>query len=124
MGTLEKKALLVLIFLPSICPLRSEICQIPAFTDSRPERADFGSERADFSPARAGRGWIEGRTDGRMNKQTEVPCVLQDFVPLGTAALLSLTPSPIHNYVRRATGITVHIWPWTASYSFVYLVIS
>ena len=31
-------------------------------------------------------GWMNGRTDGR----TDSPCVLQDFVPFGAAALLPL----------------------------------
>ena len=58
--------------------------------DSRPERADFRPERADFRPERAEfkleRAWGGGRTNGQTDKQTKVPCVLQDFVPFGAAA--------------------------------------
>ena len=39
----------------------------PERADSRPERADFRPERADFRPQRA---WW-GRTDERMNRQTD-----------------------------------------------------
>ena len=31
-------------------------------------------------------GQTDGRTDGRTDIRTESPCVLQDFVPFGTAA--------------------------------------
>ena len=44
--------------------------------------------------------------DGRTDKQKS-PCVLQDIVPFGAAALLPLTP--FHNHASRATGIADHI---------------
>ena len=54
--------------------------------DSRPERAYFRPERVDFRPERAWGGRTNERTDGRTDKRTKVPCVLQDFVPFGAAA--------------------------------------
>ena len=50
------------------------------------ERADFRAKKADFRPERAGG---DERTNKWTNKQTKVPCVLQDFVPFGAAALLT-----------------------------------
>ena len=50
-------------------------------------------------------GWMDGRTDGRTDRQTnerKSPCVLQDFVPFGAAALLPLTP--IHNHAKQGNG--------------------
>ena len=57
--------------------------------DFRSERADFSSERADFRPKRAWGEWRDGRTDGRTDERKS-PCVLQDFLLFGAAALLSL----------------------------------
>ena len=59
--------------------------------DFRPERADFRPERADFRPERAWGmdGWTDGRTDA-WNDERKSPCVLQNFVPFGAAALLPL----------------------------------
>ena len=119
-------------FRPEIYPLRPEIClsglesalsglksALPglksvllglksALTDSRPERADFRSERVNFRPERADfrpeRAWGErtdGWTDGR-NDERKSPCVLQDFVPFGAAALLPLTP--FHNHAKQGNG--------------------
>ena len=45
-----------------------------------------------------GRGGTDVRTDGR----TDSPCVLQDFVPFGAAALLPLTA--IHNHAKQGNG--------------------
>ena len=79
----------------------------PARADSRPERADFRPERADFRPERADfrpeRAWgaDDGRTDGRTNERTKVPCVLQDFVPFGAAALPLI---PIYNQAKQGNG--------------------
>ena len=71
-------------------PLRPEIC---------PERADFRPERADFRPERS---WgADRQTDGRTDKQTKVPCVLQDFVPFGAAALPLI---PIYNHAKQGNG--------------------
>ena len=50
--------------------------------DFRPDRADFRSERA----------WgADKMMDGWMDEQKS-PCVLQDFVPFGTAAQKVLSP--------------------------------
>ena len=57
----------------------------------RPESADFRPETA----------WGEERKDGRMDK-LKSPCVLQDFVPFGAAALLPLTA--IHNHSKQGNG--------------------
>ena len=64
----------------------------PERADFMPVRVDFSSERADFRPERALGGRTDGRTDERTDKRTKVPCVLQDFVPFGAAALLPLIP--------------------------------
>ena len=45
-----------------------------------------------------GNGQKNGRTDGR-NDERKSPCVLQDFVPFGAAALLPLTP--FHNHAKQ-----------------------
>ena len=42
-----------------------------------------------------------GRTDGRTDKQTKVPCILQDFVPFGAAALPLI---PIYNHTKQGNG--------------------
>ena len=42
-------------------------------------------------------GWMDGWTDG----QTKVPCVLQDFVPFGAAALPLI---PIYNHAKQGNG--------------------
>ena len=45
------------------------------------------------------------RTDGQMdgqNDEQKSPCVLQDFIPFGAAALLPLTP--IHNQGKQGNG--------------------
>ena len=48
--------------------------------DFRPERTYFKPGRADFRPERLdGEGQTSGWTNGWMNRQIEVPCVLQDF---------------------------------------------
>ena len=46
-----------------------------------------------------------GGTDVRMNGRTDEqksPCILQDFVPFGAAALLPLTP--FHNHAKQGNG--------------------
>ena len=61
-------------------------------------KADFRPERADFRPERA---WgADGRTDGRTDEQKS-PCVLQDFVPFGAAALPLI---PIYNHAKQGNG--------------------
>ena len=80
----------------------------PALTDSRLERADFRpirvdsrSEMADFRPERAWGEWKDGWTD-QWNDEQKSPCVLQDFVPFGAAALLP--PTPIYNHSKQGNG--------------------
>ena len=58
-------------------------------------------------------GWMDGRTDGLIDGRIEFPpCVLQDFVPFGAAALLPLTP--IHNLVEFFYEKC--IWPPSENY--------
>ena len=63
--------------------------------DIRPRRPDFRPERADFRPERA---WGGGE---RKDERTKVPCVLQDFVPFGAAALPLI---PIYNHAKQGNG--------------------
>ena len=77
----------------------------PEMADFKPERADFRAKRADFRPERADYrteradfrglmgGQMDGRTEGRTDKRKS-PCVLQDIVPFGAAALLPITYIP------------------------------
>ena len=76
-------------------------CSRPERADFRPERVDFRPERADFGPERALREWMDGQTNGWTDKQKS-PCVLQDFVPFGAAALLPLTP--IRSHSKQGNG--------------------
>ena len=69
----------------------------PVRADSRPDRADLRLVRADFRPERAWERWMDGQMDERKS-----PCVLQDFVPFGAAALLPLTQ--IHNHAKQGKG--------------------
>ena len=64
-------------------PLRPEICPL------RPQTMD-------------------GRANGRMNKQKS-PCVLQDIVPIGAAALLTITFN--HQHIKQGNG---YRWPHIA----------
>ena len=54
--------------------------------------------------------WTEGmQTEGRMDGRTDSPCVLQDFVPFGAAALL---PSNLHHILlKQGTGTADHLLP-------------
>ena len=77
-----------------------------AISDSRPEMANFRPERADFKPERADfrskRAYgADRRIDRWMDGRTKVPCILQDFIPFGAAAL---PPIPIYNQVRQGNG--------------------
>ena len=66
---------------------------------------------------RMGQGGTNGRTDGRMDGQTDgwtdgrtdSPCVLQDFVPFGAAALLPLNLN--HTLLKQGTGTADHLLP-------------
>ena len=50
-------------------------------------------------------GWGDGCTDG----QTDSPCVQQDFVPFGAAALLPLDLN--HTLIKQGTGTADHLLP-------------
>ena len=51
----------------------------------------------------------EGRTDGRMDGWTDSPCVLQDFVSFGAAALLPLNLN--HFLLKQGTDTADHLLP-------------
>ena len=75
-----------------------------------PPRASEGPWRAQEAlgvPQRGLRGsqmdrWTDGRTE-------ILPCVLQDFVPFGSAALLQLTKN--NRNTKQGKGIADHYWP-------------
>ncbi|MEE3023188.1 MAG: hypothetical protein VX367_11410, partial [SAR324 cluster bacterium] len=78
-------------------PLRpSHALRLP----SQPERANFRPERKDFRPERADS--RPERALGRQKDERKSPCVLQDIVPFGAAALLPFTP--IHNQAKQGNG--------------------
>ena len=58
-------------------------------------------------------GWTDGqmvgRTDGWMDGWTDFPCVLQDFVPFGAAALLPFNLN--HTLLKQGTGTADHLLP-------------
>ena len=47
-------------------------------------------------------GWGDERIEGRMDRWTDSPCVLQDFVPFGAAGLLPLNLN--HTLLKQGTG--------------------
>ena len=49
------------------------------------------------------------RTDGWTDGQTDSPCVLQDFVPFGAAALLPLILN--QTLLKQGTGTADHLLP-------------
>ena len=54
--------------------------------------------------------WTEGRqTEGRTDGQTDSPCVLQDFISFGAAALLPLNLN--HILLKQGTGTADHLLP-------------
>ena len=54
-------------------------------------------------------GRTDGRTDGRMDGRADSPCVLQDFVPFGAAALLLFNLN--HTLLKQGTGTADHLLP-------------
>ena len=59
--------------------------------------------------------WGWGRRDG----QTDFPCVLQDLVPFGAAALLNLN----HTLHKQGTGTADHLLPLGCYYIFWFYVL-
>ena len=57
---------------------------------------------------------MDGQTDGR----TDSPCVLQDFVPFGAAALLPLNLN--HILLKQGTGTADHLPPLGCYFVFVF----
>ena len=54
--------------------------------------------------------WTEGeQTEGRADGWTDSPCVLQDFILFGAAALLPLNLNLI--LLKQGTGTTDHLLP-------------
>ena len=62
----------------------------------------FGPFLLIFGPHCLELGFLVVRTDGWMERRADFLCVLQDFVPFGTAALLPLTP--IHNHAKEGNA--------------------
>ena len=56
-----------------------------------------------------GAGGTFGRTDVRTYGRTDSPCVLQDFVPFGAAALLPLNLN--QTLLKQGTGTADHLLP-------------
>ena len=54
-------------------------------------------------------GQTDGRMGGRTDGRTDSPCVLQDFVPFGAAALLPLNLN--HTLLKQGTGTADHLLP-------------
>ena len=54
-------------------------------------------------------GQMDGRTDGRTDGRADSPCVLQDFVPFGAAALLPFNLN--HTLLKQGTGTADHLLP-------------
>ena len=53
---------------------------------------------------------MKGRqTEGQMDGWTDSPCVLQDFVPFGAAALLPLNLN--NTLLKQGTGTADHLLP-------------
>ena len=50
----------------------------------------------------------EGEAGGRMDGRTDFPCVLQDLVPFGAAALPLI---PIYNHAKQGNGFADHVLP-------------
>ena len=63
--------------------------------------------------------WTEGRqTEGRTDKRTDSPCVLQDCVPFGAAALLPLNLNRF--LLKQGTGTADHLLPLGCYSSFLF----
>ena len=78
------------------------------------QRASEGPQRASEGPWRILEG-LAGALDRRMDGQTEIlPCVLQDFVPFGSTALLQNTKN--NRNTKEDKGIADHYWPRTVFY--------
>ena len=52
---------------------------------------------------------MDGQADGWTDGRTDSPCVLQDFVPFGAAALLPLNLN--HTLLKQGTGTADHLPP-------------
>ena len=57
----------------------------------------------------AGGGRTDVHTDGRVYGRTDSPCVLQDFIPFGAAALLPINLN--NTLLKQGTGTTDHLLP-------------
>merc|ERR1712030_168799 len=67
----------------------------------------FGLGLSDLDRRKANR--TDGRTNGWTDGRTDSPCVLQDFVPFGAAALLPLNLN--HIPLKQGTGTADHLPP-------------
>ena len=64
-------------------------------------------------------GWMDVHTDRRMDGWTDSPCVLQDFVSFGAAALLPLNHN--HFLLKQGTGTADHLLPLGCYSTFFWL---
>ena len=74
----------------------------------------FGRIRVRIGPKgdealRIGQGETDGWMEGWMYGRTDSPCVLQDFVPFGSAALLPLNLN--QTLLKQGTGTADHLPP-------------
>ena len=75
------------------------------------------NNRASWTEGGQTTGWTDGQTDGR----TDSPCVLQDFVPFGAAALLPFSLN--HILLKQGTGTADHLLPLGCYYSLTSLLL-
>ena len=69
----------------------------------------FGPFLLIFGPHCLELGFLVERTDGWMERRADFPCVLQDFVPFGAAALLPFNSN--HTLLKQGTGTAYHLLP-------------
>ena len=69
----------------------------------------FGLFLLGFGPHCLDLGFLAERTDGQTDGRADFPCVLQDFVPFGAAALLPFNLN--HTLLKQGTGTADHLLP-------------
>ena len=96
---------------PWICPLRPEICP-PQALNLSPQASNqtLGQNRPQKRRSPKG-GWMDKKTDRRMEGQIDSPCVLPDFVPFRAAAPQLLPPSLNHRQPKQGTGTADNLLP-------------
>ena len=76
----------------------------------------FGPFLLIFGPHCLELGFLVERTDGWMERRADFPCVLQDFVRFGAAALLPFNSN--HTLLKQGTGAADHLLPLGCYYFF------